>query len=146
MRTSGILKFGGAIVALLGGSFTLLMLKAFLLDKGQGFVDLTGLMFGVVALCAGLAGVAAGGRRARLEKESDARAFAEVVLALAKRGGGKVAIDALCKATGIPSDEAQSKMRALTGEGLFDLDFDGNGKMIYKQLEAAPSADQRSGS
>ena len=145
MRTSGILKFGGAIVALLGGSFTLLMLKAFLFDKGQGFVDLTGLMFGVVALCAGLAGVAVGGRRARLERESDARAFAEVALALAKRGGGKVAIDALCKATGIPSDEAQSKMRALTGEGLFDLDFDGNGKMIYKQLEAAPSADQRSG-
>jgi len=141
MRTSGILTIGGAVVALLGGAFTALMLKAFFLDQGQGFVDLTGLMFGAAALAVGLCGVAIGRRRARVERESDARGFAELAQALARRGGGLVAIDAVCKASGLPSDEVQAQMRALTGQGLFDLDFDGGGRMVYKLTGgAAPSA------
>src|SRR5256712_12555141 len=60
MRTSGILTIGGAFVAILGGAFALLMLRAFFVDKGQGFVDLSGLVVGGVVAAVGLALVAAG--------------------------------------------------------------------------------------
>src|SRR5256885_13712349 len=65
MRTSGILTIGGAFVAILGGAFALLMLRAFFVDKGQGFVDLSGLVVGGVGAAGGLALVAAGGERGR---------------------------------------------------------------------------------
>ena len=67
MRTSGILTIGGAFVAILGSAFALLMLRAFLVDKGQGFVDLSGLVVGGVVAAVGLALVAAGRKRARME-------------------------------------------------------------------------------
>ena len=60
MRTSGILTIGGAFVAILGAAFSALMLKAFLVDKGQGFVDLSGLVVGVVVAAIGLGLVAVG--------------------------------------------------------------------------------------
>ena len=132
MRTSGILAFGGALVAFLGGIFTLIMLKAFFVDEGQGFVDGSGVIFGALLVASGVGAVMFGRRRARIEKESDERGFADTAEALARHGGGKVALEAVCRATGLPSDEAQAKMRALTGKGLFDLDFDGNGQMVYK--------------
>src|SRR5205085_681249 len=65
MRTSGILTIGGAFVAILGAAFSALMLKAFVVDKGQGFVDLSGLVVGVVVAAIGLALVAVGRKRAR---------------------------------------------------------------------------------
>jgi hypothetical protein len=136
VRTSGILTVGGGLVAFLGGLFTLFMLRFFFVDKGQGFVDLSGVVAGGVVFALGLAGIAAGRRRGKLERESDERSFAETTQAIARRQGGRVALDAVCKATGLPSDEAQTKMRTLTGKGLFDLDFDGNGQMIYKIAES----------
>src|SRR5207237_5307394 len=81
MRTSGILTIGGAFVAILGGAFALLMLKAFFVDKGQGFVDLSGLVVGGVVAAVGLALVAAGRKRARIEQQSDDLHFSEVALA-----------------------------------------------------------------
>src|SRR6266849_6143230 len=125
MRTSGILTIGGAFVAILGGAFALLMLRAFFVDKGQGFVDLSGLVVGGVV-------VAVGRKRARVEQENDERNFSAMAVALAKKNGGQVQIDAVCKASGLAKDEATAKMRELTGRGLFDLDFDGGGQMVWK--------------
>jgi hypothetical protein len=132
MRTSGILTIGGAFISILGGIFALLMVKAFFVDKGQGFVDLSGLVVGGVVLAIGLALVAAGRKRARVEMENDERNFSEMAMALAKKSGGLVQVEAVCKASGLSKDEATAKMRELTGRGLFDLDFDQNGQMVWK--------------
>jgi len=132
MRTSGILTIGGAFVAILGGAFGLLMMKAFLVDKGQGFVDLSGLVVGGVVLAIGLALIAAGRKRARVETETDERNFQDLALTLAKKNGGQLQLEQVCKASGLPREEATSKLRELTGRGMFDLDFDGNGQMIWK--------------
>ena len=132
MRTSGILTIGGAFVAILGSAFALLMLRAFFVDKGQGFVDLSGLVVGGVVTAIGLALVAAGRKRARTELEHDERHFSETALALAKKNGGQVQVEEVAKATGVSRDEATARMRQLTGRGLFDLDFDANGQMVWK--------------
>jgi hypothetical protein len=137
MRTSGILTLGGGIIAFLGAVFTLVMLKAFFVDRGQGFVDVTGILLGGAVLAIGASGVIAGRKRARLERENDDRGFAETAEALARRSGGQVKLDAVCKATGLSTDDATAKLRALTGKGLFDLDFDGNGQMVYKLSDSA---------
>src|ERR1700739_3898109 len=114
MRTSNILTIGGAFVAILGGAFSLLMLKAFFPDRAQGFVDLSGLVVGGVVLAIGLTLVAAGRKRARIEVENDERNFTELALALARKNGGQVQVDQVCKASGLPKDEATAKMRELT--------------------------------
>ena len=132
MRTSNILTIGGAFVAILGGAFSLLMMKAFVGDKGQGFVDLSGLVVGGVVLAVGLALIAAGRKRARVETENDERNFSDMAMALAKKNGGQVMVEAVCKASGLTKDEATAKMRELTGRGMFDLDFDANGQMVWK--------------
>ena len=132
MRTSGILSIGGAFVAILGGAFALLMMKAFLVDKGQGFVDLSGLVVGGIVCAVGLVLVAAGRKRARIETENDQRTFSEMAMALARKNGGRVQVDQVAKASGLPRDEATARMRQLTGRGLFDLEFDDNGQMVWK--------------
>jgi len=115
MRTSGILSVGGAFVAVLGALFALLMAKPFFFETGQGFVYFTGLLVGGIFTAVGIVTFIAGRRRARIEVESDRRGFEE-----------------LAKASGLPGEEAQERMRALTGRGLFDLDFDENGQMVFK--------------
>jgi hypothetical protein len=132
MRTSGILTIGGAFVAVLGGLFSLLMMKAFLVDKGQGFVDLSGLVAGGVVLAVGLVLIGMGRKRAKVETENDERNFTDLALAIAKKNSGQVLVEQVCKASGLPKEEATAKMRELTGRGLFDLDFDGNGQMVWK--------------
>ncbi|HEX4386085.1 MAG TPA: hypothetical protein VH083_24170 [Myxococcales bacterium] len=132
MRTSGILTIGGAFVAVLGGLFGLVMTKAFIVDKGQSFVDLTGLVFGVGILAVGLVLIGVGRKRAKVETENDERNFTDLAMAIAKKNSGQVLLDQVCKASGLPKDEATAKMRELTGRGLFDLDFDGNGQMTWK--------------
>jgi len=127
MRTSGILTIGGAFVAILGGAFSAVMLKGF-----HGFADLTGLLVGLVFLATGVVTLIAGRRRARFELESDQRNFSEMAVALARKNGGQVQVDAVSKASGLTRDEATSRMRELTGRGLFDLDFDANGQMVWK--------------
>jgi hypothetical protein len=127
MRTSGILTIGGGFVAILGAAFSLLMLKGF-----TGFADLSGLVVGLAVLAAGLAIFVAGRRRARFEQESDDRHFAEVALALAKKNNGQLQVDQVAKASGLSRDEATTRMRQLTGRGLFDLDFDANGQAVWK--------------
>jgi hypothetical protein len=132
MRTSGILTIGGGAVAALGGLFSVFMFFTFLGDKGPRFPDLVGLVFGLGIFAAGAAVFVSGRKRARLEDESDDRGFADTALALAGKGGGQVALDAVCRASGLTTEEAQARMRRLTGKGLFDLDFDANGQMVYK--------------
>jgi predicted transcriptional regulator len=132
MRTSGILTVGGAFVAFLGGLFALFMAGAFLKDKGQGFVDLSGLVVGLAFTAVGVFTFVAGRRRAKVEEESDRRGFEELATALARKNSGEVRIDQIAKASGLPGDEAQERMRMLTGRGLFDLDFDENGQMVFK--------------
>ena len=132
MRTSNILTIGGAFVAILGGIFSLFMISAFFKDKGQGFVDLSGLVVGGVVFAIGVAVVIAGRQRTRVEQENDERSFSEMALLLAKKNGGQVQVDAVCKASGLSKDEATARMRELTGRGVFDLDFDPNGQMVWK--------------
>jgi hypothetical protein len=132
MRTSGILTIGGAFVAILGGAFGLLMMKAFVVDKGQGFVDLSGLVVGGIVLAIGLALIAMGRKRARVETETDERNFTDLTVSLAKNNSGQVQLDQVCKASGLPREEATAKMRELMGRGVFDLDFDPNGQMVWK--------------
>lgn len=132
MRTSGILTIGGAFVAILGGAFALLMMKAFLVDKGQGFVDLSGLVVGGAVCALGVVLMAAGRKRARTESENDERSFSEMALALARKNGGQVQVEQVAKASGLPREEATARMRQLTGRGLFDMDFDQNGQMVWK--------------
>jgi hypothetical protein len=127
MRTSGILTIGGAFVAILGGAFSLVMLNAF-----KGFTDLTGLVVGLIVLAVGVGIVIAGRKRARFEAEHDERNFSAMALALAKTNGGRVQVDQVAKASGLSRDEATARMRQLTGRGLFDLDFDANGQMVWK--------------
>ena len=140
MRTSNILTIGGAFVAILGGLFSLFMMSAFFTDKGQGFVDLSGLVVGAIVFAVGVAIVFAGRKRARIEQESDERNFSELALALARKNGGQVQVDAVSKASGLSRDEATARMRQLTGRGLFDLDFDQNGQMVWK---VSPDAGRR---
>src|SRR5437588_12398188 len=104
MRTSGILTIGGAFVAILGGAFALLMMKAFLVDKGQGFVDLTGLVVGGVVCAIGVALVAVGRKRARVEAENDERRFSEMAGALARKHGRHVAIGPGSEGSGISEE------------------------------------------
>lgn len=132
MRTSNILTIGGGFIAFLGGLFSFFMVLAFLKDKGQGFVDLSGLLVGAIVFVVGAAIVVAGRKRARVEVENDERNFEDIAMGLAKRNGGQVQVEAVCKASGLSRDEATAKMRQLTGRGLFDLDFDPNGQMVWK--------------
>jgi hypothetical protein len=127
MRTSGILTIGGGFVAILGAAFSLVMLRGF-----TGFADLSGLVVGLAVLGVGVGIVFAGRKRARFEQESDDRHFSEVALAVAKQNGGQVQVDQVAKASGLSRDEATARMRQLTGRGLFDLDFDANGQMVWK--------------
>src|SRR3989454_9749620 len=89
MRTSGILTIGGAFVAILGGAFALLMLRAFFVYKGQGFVDLSGLVVGGVVAAVGLALVAAGRKRGRVGQQSGDPHFSQGAGSGEGRGGEK---------------------------------------------------------
>ena len=51
---------------------------------------------------------------------------------LARKNGGRVGLDQVARASGVSKDEAQAKMRQLTGRGLFELDFDESGQMVFK--------------
>src|SRR3989442_6260454 len=133
MRTSGILTIGGAFVAILGGAFALLMLRAFFVDKGQGFVDLSGLVVGGVVAAVGLALVAAGRKRARIEQQSDDLHFSEGALALAKKNNGQIQVDQGAKASGLSRAEATARIRQLTGRGVFELGFDANRRIAWQR-------------
>ena len=141
MRTSGILTIVGGAVAFLSGLFALFMLQAALTAKGQGFAFTLGFAVGAGVFAAGVAILMTGRKRARLEAENDERGFAELALALAKKSGGQVKLDAVCTASELTSDEAQARMRKLTGRGLFELDFDANGQMVYKVSANAGAAE-----
>src|SRR2546427_7162730 len=84
MRTSGILTIGGAFVAILGGAFALLMLRAFFVDKGQGFVDLSGLVVGGAVAAVGLALVAAARKTGTVRKPSREPSFFQAEAAVAQ--------------------------------------------------------------
>ncbi|HTO99654.1 MAG TPA: hypothetical protein VMK66_21540 [Myxococcales bacterium] len=127
MRTSGILTIGGGFVAILGGAFSLVMLKGL-----SGFADLSGLVVGLIVLAVGVGIVLAGRKRARFEQEADDRHFSEVALTLARNNSGQVNVDQVAKASGFSRDESTARMRQLTGRGLFDLEFDANGQMLWK--------------
>lgn len=138
MRTSNILTIGGAFIALIGGAFGLLMLKVFLGSGSRGFPDLAGLFVGAVICAIGVAVLLFGRRRSHLEVERDERNFADAVLGLARKHG-QLTVDQVCKVSGFSREEAQARMRALTGRGLFDLDFDQAGQMVWK---LSPNAGQ----
>jgi hypothetical protein len=140
MRTSNILTIGGAFVAILGGLFSMFMVSAFFKDKGQGFVDLSGLAVGGIVFAVGVGIVIAGRKRARVEQENDERSFSELAMTLAKKNGGQLQVEAVCKASGLTREEATSRMRELTGRGMFDLDFDANGQMVWKLSPGAGRA------
>src|SRR2546426_1909734 len=111
MRTSGILTIGGAFVAILGGAFALLMLRAFFVDKGQGFVDLSGLVVGGVVAAVGLALVAAGRQRARVGPQSDDLHFSRGGLAPAEKNKGQLQGDQGGETSGVSREGGSPRMR-----------------------------------
>ena len=128
-----ILFFGGVVLLGLGGLGALVFIKPLLLGQGAMFPNLMAvIILGALPAAAGLALITVGGRRSKLEAEGDERGFSEMTVALARKNGGAVALDQVCKASGLPKDEAQARMRALTGQGLFDMDFDANGQVQWK--------------
>ena len=128
-----ILFFGGVVLLVLGGLGALVFIKPLLLGQGSMFPNLMAvLILGALPVGAGLALISIGGRRGKLETENDERGFSEMTVALARKNGGSVALDQVCKASGLAKDEAQARMRALTGQGLFDMDFDANGQVLWK--------------
>ena len=131
------LKFGGLALMAIG-----ILVGPLVFLKVGGFSGLMALVIlGAAPLGIGWLMFTTGNRQARLASENAERGFAEIAATLAKKAGGQVRLDAVCKASGLPTDEVQAKMRALTGKGLFDLDFDANGQMVYK-LSAQSGAAQ----
>ena len=141
MKTGTILTFGGIVLIVLGALGGLVFIGPLLTGRGSAFSNLLAiLILGALPLTAGLALVASGARRTKLENENAERGFAETVTALARKSGGQVGIEQVCKTTSLPTDEAQARMRALCGRGVFDLDFDANGQMVYKLSTAQGAA------
>lgn len=141
MNIGSVFTIGGWFLVLVGAMCSLIFGKGLLFEKGGGFSLLMAvIVLGAIPIAAGLALVAAGSRRSKLEKENDERGFEDTVTALARKHGGAVPIGDVCKTTGLPADEAQAKMRGLCGRGIFDLDFDANGQMVYKLSTAQGAA------
>lgn len=133
MKTGTILTFGGSVVLAIGAMLGLVFVPPLVLGRGSLFSNLLAVaILSALPIGSGLLLLGAGRKRARIEAEQDERGFAELATSLAQKGGGSVALDPLCKASGLTSAEAQAKMRALTGRGLFDLDFDAGGQMVFK--------------
>ena len=133
MKTGGILFFGGAVLLVLGGLGALVFICPLLKGQGGTFSNLLAvLVLGALPAAAGVLLMAAGARRGKLERENEDRGFTDLATALARKNGGVVALDQVARASGLSNDEAQAKMRRLTGRGLFELDFDANGQMVFK--------------
>ena len=133
MKTGGILFFGGVVLLVLGGLGGLVFVGPLLRGQGGTFSNLLAvLVLGGLPTVAGLLLMAAGGRRSKLERENEDRGFTDLATALARKNAGKVSLDQVARASGLPSAEAQAKMRQLTGRGLFELDFDEGGQMVFK--------------
>ena len=133
MKTGGILFFGGAVLLVLGGLGALVFVGPLLKGQGGTFSNLLAvLVLGALPAAAGALLMAAGARRGKLERQNEDRGFADLATALARNNGGRVALDQVARASGLPNDEAQSKMRRLTGRGLFELDFDEGGQVVFK--------------
>ena len=133
MKTGGILFFGGAVLLVLGGLGALVFIGPLLKGQGGTFSNLLAvLVLGALPAAAGVLLIAAGTRRGKLERENEDRGFTDLATALARRSGGRIGLEQVARASGLPSDEAQTKMRRLTGRGIFELDFDANGQMVFK--------------
>ena len=141
MKVGSIFTIGGWFLVLVGALCGLVFGKGLLFEKGGGFPLLMAvLVLGVIPIAAGIALIGAGSRRSKLEVENDERGFQDTVTALAQKHGGQIPIGDVCRTTGLPADEAQAKMRALCGRGVFELDFDANGQMLYKLSTAQGAA------
>jgi hypothetical protein len=117
----------------LGGLGGLVFMGPLLRGQGGTFSNLLAvLVLGALPAAAGVLLMAAGSRRGKLERESEDRGFSELATDLARKNGGRVGLDQVARASGLPSADAQAKMRQLTGRGVFELDFDANGQMVFK--------------
>ena len=133
MKTGGILFFGGVVLLVLGGLGGLLFIGPLLKGTGGTFSNLLAvLVLGALPAGAGILLMAAGTRRSKLERENEDRGFTDLATALARKNGGRIGLDQVARASGLANAEAQAKMRQLTGRGLFELDFDANGQMVFK--------------
>ena len=133
MKTGGILFFGGIVLLVLGGLGALVFIRPLLQGQGSTFSNLLAvLVLGALPAAAGALLMGAGARRGKLERENEDRGFTDLATSLARKNGGRVGLDQVARASGLSSDEAQTKMRRLTGRGLFELDFDANGQMVFK--------------
>jgi hypothetical protein len=133
MKTGGILFFGGAVLLVLGGLGALVFIGPLVKGQGSTFSNLLAvLVLGVLPAVAGALLMGAGARRGKLERENEDRGFTDLATALARKNGGRVALDQVARASGLANDEAKSRMRRLTGRGLFEVDFDESGQMVFK--------------
>ena len=84
MNIGSVFTIGGWFLVLVGAMCSLIFGKGLLFEKGGGFSLLMAvIVLGAIPIAAGLALVAAGSRRSKLEKENDERGFEDTVTALA---------------------------------------------------------------
>jgi hypothetical protein len=133
MKTGMILTFGGAVVLVIGAMLGLVFVPPLIMGRGSLFSNLLAVaILSAAPIACGLLLLGAGRKRTRIEAEHDERGFVDLATSLAKKGGGAVGIDPICQASGLSASEAQARMRVLTGRGLFDLDFDEGGQVVFK--------------
>jgi hypothetical protein len=133
MKTGTILFFGGAVLLVLGILGGVFFIWPILTGRGSMFSNLMAtVVLGALPALIGLTLITVGRKRARVEAESEERGFSEAVILLARKQGGQIGVDAVCKVSGLTRDEATAKMRELTGRGVFDIDFDPGGQMVWK--------------
>jgi len=64
--------------------------------------------------------------------ESQKVQFEQTARRLAEKSNGHASLEAIVHATGAERAEAEAKMKALMGRGIFELDFGPNGEVLYK--------------
>src|SRR5260370_19867691 len=139
MKTGTILFFGGAVLLVLGVLGGVFFIGPILTGRGSMFSNLMApVVLGALPALIGLTLITVGRKRARVEAESEERGFSEAVIPLARKQGGQIGVDAVCKVIGLTRDEATAKMCELPGRGAFHHHFEPGGQMVW-QLAAHAS-------
>ena len=109
MKTGGILFFGGAVLLVLGGLGALVFIGPLLKGQGGTFSNLLAvLVLGALPAAAGALLMGAGARRGKRERENEDRGFTDLATSLARQNGGRVGLDQVARASGLPNEEAQN--------------------------------------
>lgn len=130
--------FGVGLVLLLSGSVCGLSQ----LHGASAAAGLVGLGVGGAMAGIGLAFTLLGLRLIRSARLDALQAFEDAVRQLAARTNGQVTLADAARATGLPTGDAEQRMRALCGRGIFEVDFTPEGQLVFKATPLAEGASQ----